>query len=225
MKELCLPPELSQEITEIYATMATSYDQVARSISLTCQGCPDICCDSYFQHYTYVEWAYLWEGLRLVDDDKLDRILERARHYLTEANTSIARGHIPSAMCPLNEDGRCGLYEYRLMICRMHGVPAVLTRPDNQILHFPGCFRCQEIVAQRFVSTVEAPTMDRTILYQRLAQLESRLLGEKRRNFPKVKLTIAEMIISGPPRVSKALLAEPPSAPFPSTQAGQQSQP
>jgi hypothetical protein len=42
--------------------------------------------------------------------------------------------------------------------------------------------------------------MDRTVLYQRLAQLESRFLGERRGMLPKIKLTIAEMIVNGPPR-------------------------
>ncbi len=63
MSELTLKPELSRKIAEIYQAMAAEYDIVAQQIPLTCEGCPDNCCDSYFQHYTYVEWAYLWEGL------------------------------------------------------------------------------------------------------------------------------------------------------------------
>jgi hypothetical protein len=89
------------------------------------------------------------------------------------------------------------------MICRTHGVPATLTRPDGQLLRFPGCFRCQEIVSRAYPVETDAPAMDRTILYQRLAQLESRFLGDRRSQFPKVKLTIAEMIVNGPPREIK----------------------
>jgi hypothetical protein len=40
MKELFLPPELSCEIGEIYDSMATAYDEVARAIPLTCTGLP-----------------------------------------------------------------------------------------------------------------------------------------------------------------------------------------
>ena len=116
----------------------------------------------------------------------------------------MARGDRPHIMCPLNERGLCSLYSHRLMICRTHGVPATLRRPDGQHLRFPGCFRCQEIVRSRYSEETEAPAMDRTILYQRLAQLESRFLGEKRQLFPKVKLTIAEMIVNGPPKDIKA---------------------
>ncbi len=100
MKELFLPPELSCELSEIYATMASDYDQVAGTISLTCTGCPDNCCDSYFLHYTYSEWAYLWEGIRALDDARLDRIIQRAKEYVEQSRLLIARGERPQIMCP-----------------------------------------------------------------------------------------------------------------------------
>ena len=200
MKELFLPPALSCEIKEIYASMALDYDQVAGTISLTCQGCSDNCCDSYFLHYMYCEWAYLWEGIRALDDACLDRIIQRAREYVEQSRVQLARGERPQVMCPLNDHGLCGLYTHRLMICRTHGIPATLTRPDGQHLRFPGCFRCQEVVNASFPVATDAPAMDRTILYQRLAQLETRFLGDRRGLFPKIKLTIAEMIVNGPPK-------------------------
>lgn len=200
MKELFLPPELSCEIGEIYDSMEVAYDEVASAIALTCDGCPDNCCDSFFLHYTYCEWAYLWEGIRALEDDKLDAIMQRAKDYVEQSRLMIAKGERPQIMCPLNEEGRCGLYAHRLMICRTHGVPATLTRPDGQLLRFPGCFRCQEIVGTAFSIETDAPAMDRTILYKRLAQLESRFLGDKRGLMPKIKMTIAEMIVSGPPK-------------------------
>lgn len=200
MKELFLPPELSCEIGEIYESMAADYDTVAQAVTLTCRGCPDNCCDSYFLHYTYSEWAYLWEGIRALDDARIDRIMQRARDYVTQSRLLIAQGERPQIMCPLNEKGLCSLYEHRLMICRTHGVPATLTRPDGQHLRFPGCFRCQEIVQVKYAAESEAPAVDRTILFKRLAQLESRFLGDKRGLFPKIKLTIAEMIVGGPPK-------------------------
>ena len=200
MKELFLPPELSCEISEIYASMVTAYNEVAQEIGLSCDGCPDNCCDSFFLHYTYCEWAYLWEGIRALGDEQLDRIMQRAQDYVQQSRVLISRGERPQIMCPLNEGGRCGLYAHRMMICRTHGVPASLTRPDGQLLRFPGCFRCQEIVGGRYAAETDAPAMERTILYQRLAQLESRFLGDKRGVFPKIKMTIAEMIVSGPPK-------------------------
>ncbi|MDX9835226.1 MAG: hypothetical protein RBT36_08445 [Desulfobulbus sp.] len=208
MKELTLPPELSCEIREIYDSMVSDYDEVAHGVTLSCDGCPDNCCDSYFLHYTYCEWAYLWQGLRGLGDEQLDRILHRARDYVAQSREMILRGERPTIMCPLNEAGRCALYAHRLMICRTHGVPATLTRPDGQSLRFPGCFRCQEIVGERYAVETEAPAMDRTILFQRLAQLESRFLGNRRDLHPKIKMTIAELIVNGPPRKTRAGLEQ-----------------
>jgi hypothetical protein len=99
-------------------------------------------------------------------------------------------------MCPLNEEGLCVLYPHRLMICRLHGVPSALTRPDGQTMRFPGCFRCQEVVGEK-----ETPALDRTALLRRLAGLEMAWLGPRRRTLPKVKMTIAKMLVEGPPGV------------------------
>ncbi len=206
MKELVLPTELSQEMGEIYNSIGTGYDKVAKEICLTCEGCPDNCCDSYFLHYTYCEWAYLWEGIRGLKDNHLDRIMTRAKAYVQRSQELIARQERPQLQCPLLEDGLCSLYTHRLMICRTHGVPATLTRPDGQHLRFPGCFRCQELVTEKYPVETDAPTTDRTVLYQRMAQLESRFLGERRQLYPKVKLSIAQMIVNGPPQNIKSCL-------------------
>lgn len=200
MSELTLSPEMSRRIGDIYQAMAAEYDIVAQQIPLTCEGCPDNCCDSYFQHYTYVEWAYLWEGLRALDQETMERIVTRAKAYVEESKRLLARGERPQLNCPLLDDKLCGLYQHRLMICRNHGVPALLTRPDGQQMRFPGCFRCQEIVKEKYTEETDAPAMERTSLYRQMAQLESELLGNVRHLYPKIKLTIAEMIVNGPPQ-------------------------
>jgi len=200
MSELTLPPELSTEMARIYEEMAERYDEIAEQIPLTCQGCPDNCCDSYFLHYTYAEWAYLWEGLRALDQPDFDLIKKRAQQYVEECQQALKRGERPQIVCPLLSDGLCGLYLHRLMICRNHGVPATLTRPDGRRMRFPGCFRCQEIVEKNFDQETDAPAMERTELFRRLAMLESKLLGNMRHLYPRLKMTIAEMIVNGPPQ-------------------------
>lgn len=101
-------------------------------------------------------------------------------------------------MCPLNNNGLCMLYEHRLLVCRTHGVPARMTRPDGQELQFPGCFRCQEIVVEEYQEQ-QAPYVARTPLLYALAALENQLLGGRRHLYPKVRMTIAEMLVNGPP--------------------------
>jgi hypothetical protein len=101
-------------------------------------------------------------------------------------------------MCPLNEQGLCVLYKHRLLVCRTHGVPAAMTRPDGRTLRFPGCFRCQELVEARADGNV-VPQVERTPLLQRLARLENDLLDHRRHLLPKIRMTIAEMLVKGPP--------------------------
>jgi len=203
MKEIILSPEMSRELADIYATMELQYDAVAGKVGLSCSGCPDNCCDSYFLHYTYSEWAYIWEGIRALDDETLEKIVERSKRYVEESRKILQRKERPKLLCPLNDEGLCTLYSHRLMICRLHGIPASMTRPDGQALKFPGCFRCQEIIQEKYQKEADVPFMNRTELLARVAALESDLLGGKRHLFPKVRRSIAEMIAEGPPRIDK----------------------
>ena len=193
--EIVLTPEFAGQVADLYLDMESAYDRTAKELDFSCSGCPDNCCDSFFLHHTYTEWAYLWYGLKKLEDEQLKTIMEKASTYVIESETSLAKGERPIAMCPLNSEGRCTLYLYRMMICRLHGVPATFTRPDTQQLSFPGCFRCQE-----HISTKKSPApLDRTGFFQRLVNLEIELLGEKRPKAPRVKLTIAQMVVKGPP--------------------------
>jgi hypothetical protein len=191
-----LAPELAEKIAVLYARMEQAYDIVAQQLDFSCAGCTDNCCDSYFLHHTYVEWAYLWEGLSALPGERRRLLLERAAAYAAACHETLAREERPQVMCPLNEEGRCSLYHHRLMICRLHGVPSSLTFPNGRAEKFPGCFRCQEIVAGR----VAVPAVERAPLLRELAALERELLGEQQTIMPRVKKTIADMILLGPPR-------------------------
>lgn len=180
--------------------MEKAYDLVARRLDFTCQGCPDNCCDSYFLHHTYVEWNYLWVGIGELSAERRKVLENRAAEYVAACEEALARGERPQVMCPLNEEGRCSLYQHRLMICRMHGVPSSLTFPNGKVQKFPGCYRCQEIVGERQA----VPTVERASLFRELVAIEQELLGGQQGKLPKLKKTIAEMI-----------LMEPPTLPFP----------
>jgi hypothetical protein len=192
-----LKKALFEELSGLYTKMEDAYDQVAGRIGLSCQGCPDNCCNSYFQHHTHIEWAYLWDGIRSCSADRQQEFVNRAREYAEESRVVLAQGLRPAIMCPLNDDGLCGLYEHRLMICRMHGIPNTFVRPDGKKMRFPGCFRCQELCSQ----FKEVPVLDRTGFYRELAILEMAFVGPNRKSLPKVKLTLAEMLVHGPPEL------------------------
>ena len=201
MKEITLSGEAKRELEDIYEALQQEYERVAGELDFSCTGCPDNCCDSYFLHHTYAEWAYLWEGVRNLDKEQQDALIARARTYLQSCEEAKARGERPQVMCPVNSEGLCLLYKHRLLVCRTHGVPAKMTRPDGKSMAFPGCFRCQEIVDGKKEGAVVEP-VERTPLLRRLAVLENNLLYQKRNLHPKVKLTIAEMLVKGPPEVS-----------------------
>jgi len=195
MSDNLLTPELAGRLADLYRRMETAYDAVAGELGFSCRDCPDNCCDSFFLHHTVSEWSYLWLGLAALGPERLARIRGKSERYLSGAAAALARNQRPQLMCPLNEEGLCSLYAHRLMICRMHGVPSSLTRPDGQRQDFPGCFRCQELTAVR----EKVPTVERTGLYRELAEVERELLTSARWRGGRVKMTIAEMVLAGPP--------------------------
>lgn len=203
MSEIELSKKLVSEITSLYQEMEDAYNSVAKKLDFTCSGCPDNCCDSYFMHHTYVEWAYLWLGFSLQEKEKQQEILKRCEEYVAAAKKAEEAGERPQVMCPLNEDGLCILYQHRLLVCRTHGVPAIMRFPNGQARHFLGCFRCQEIIDARFVKTDHAPHVERTPYLSRLIAIEDEVCQNRRAELPKVKMTIAEMLLAGPPRLEE----------------------
>ncbi|MBE1426005.1 hypothetical protein H4684_002664 [Desulfomicrobium macestii] len=193
-----LPAQAFRKLAALYADMQTSYSAHAQTLGLSCDGCPQNCCTSFFQHHTRIEWAYLLQGLQELPADRRAVYEERARAYVREATDALSRGERPSIMCPLNDDGRCGVYAHRLMICRLHGVPNRLRYPDGRAIDFPGCFRSQELCA----GADSFPVLDRTALYTRLMELEVQFVGPRQiRALPRVDLTLAEMIVQGSPKL------------------------
>lgn len=200
MKEVILSEQKVKELEDIYEKLQQEYEKVAGELNFSCSGCPDNCCDSYFLHHTYAEWAHLWLGVRQLEPGRQKALIARATSYLEQCERDLAKGVRPQVMCPLNEEGLCALYQHRLLVCRTHGVPAIMTRPDGQTLRFPGCFRCQDIVDGRSDGG-QALHVERTALLRKLALLENELLDNKRHLVPKVKITIAEMLVKGPPAI------------------------
>ena len=107
MSELVLPDMLAERMRRIFQAMEEEYEAVARQLAFGCDGCPDNCCDSYFLHYTYVEWAYLWRGMRQLPEQRQREIVGRAGLVLRQYQEQLASEQRPLVMCPLNENGRC----------------------------------------------------------------------------------------------------------------------
>jgi len=193
-----LPAQAFRKLAVLYADMQSRYAEHAQALGLSCDGCPQNCCTSFFQHHTRIEWAYLLHGLSELPTERRAVYEERSLTYVRDATAALAKGERPSIMCPLNDEGRCGVYAHRLMICRLHGVPNRLRYPDGRAVDFPGCFRSQELCAEAH----SFPVLDRTALYTRLMELEVQFVGPRQiRTLPRVDLTLAEMIVQGSPKL------------------------
>lgn len=175
------------QLAAVYRKMDQAYDRVARAYGFQCRGCEDNCCRSLFFHHTFVEKAYLVHGFRQLPDDQRKEILDRAQAYVRQ---TFAAGQAPESQkiwCPLNRDGRCILYAFRPMICRLHGLPHELNRPGAAPFRGPGCN------AGRFDTYVP---FDRTPFYAEMAGVEQ-AFRQRTGKTGRLKETVAQMLVSG----------------------------
>jgi Fe-S-cluster containining protein len=174
----------------ISAAMDRQYTETAKHYGFNCDGCEDNCCRTRFHHHTYLEYLYIHAGLNKLDPQRQREIQSRAAVICRETAKADEKAMPVRLMCPLNSDGRCTLYTYRPMICRLHGISHEFRKPGQNVIHGPGCgmfdIRCSD---RRYLK------FDRTPFYFEMAKLESELkqaVGLSGR----IKMTIAEMIVS-----------------------------
>jgi Fe-S-cluster containining protein len=180
--------QLLQELSQLYERMDRAYEEAAAAYGFVCAGCEDNCCKTRFYHHTLIEYLYLNAGLDRLPTAQRECIVRRAGDAVQAMDAADGSGRAVAVMCPLNEAQRCLLYAYRPMICRLHGIPHQLHRPDGQRLVGPGCGDFD-----RRCGRSNRIFLDRTPFYADMAGLEKRL----RRQFKfegKIKLTIAQML-------------------------------
>lgn len=172
----------------LYHEMAEGYQKAAAGYRFSCVNCSDNCCQTRFYNHTYIEYFFLMEGIAGLDDDRQDLLKAKAINVCEEIAAIEARGSSPRVMCPANEGGQCILYEYRPMICRLHGIPYDLQMPGSPPTRGEPCteFSAQAIAGPYI-------PFDRTSFYRSMSQLEQALRLETG-CFSKIKRTVAEMI-------------------------------
>ena len=180
----------TKDLEEIFEGMQRAYQEAAEAYPFCCNGCEDSCCRTRFYHHTLLEYVYLFKGYRHLSLKTRLEVKERAQRICEELRLADESGVMIKRMCPVNFDGLCGLYEYRPMICRLHGISHELHQPGRGVSFGPGCDEftrnCGQGVYHKF---------DRTPHYFALADLENRFKNEV--GFSgKMKMTIAEMIVT-----------------------------
>ena len=177
-----------EDLIKLYLTIDSKWYQIALQYGFLCKGCVDNCCQSLFFHHTFIEKAYLISGFKLLSSNKQKDIIKKAEEYCTkvfDSNSNFSQK--TKIICPLNENGLCILYQYRPMICRLHGLPHELLKSDSKIIKFSGC-KAGLFENKKYIK------FDRTPFYKQMALIEM----EFRKNENKVKRikeTIAHMLI------------------------------
>ena len=174
----------------LFEKMDREYETVAERYGFACRGCEDNCCRTRFYHHTFIEYYYIREGLETLSEKQQQKIGQTAS-MVDQIHTIAGRkGLSAKEMCPLNLNGRCILYSYRPMICRLHGIPHELHRPGKTVQNHPGCNafyeQCRQPSYIRF---------DRTPFYMEMSTLERDLksaLGISER----IKMTVAQMLLT-----------------------------
>ncbi|MCG8615275.1 MAG: YkgJ family cysteine cluster protein [Desulfobacterales bacterium] len=185
------PQEIFNQLADLFTKMDNTWDRVAADNGFQCNGCEDNCCLSLFYHHTQVEKAYLWHGFKTLSPQTQTTVLAKARDYLEKTfgteGTPSPDTDSKKIPCPLLSDGRCSLYTYRPMICRMHGLPHELHRPDGQIMKGPGCD------AGAFDET-NGPPFNRTPFYREMAGIEMAFRTATGKQ-EKIRATIAHILL------------------------------
>ena len=168
--------------------MDHAYAETAQYYGFQCAGCEENCCLTRFYHHTHVEYFYLLSGFFKLGFDRQEEIRSQAGAVNRQILTGQSQGTPPRMMCALNEQGACLLYEYRPMICRLHGIPHELKMPGRPTVYGPGCSdfvsRCGDRGYKVF---------DRTPFYLSLSGLERRF-REQFHITGKLKKTVSEML-------------------------------
>lgn len=174
-------------LIQLYENMDSAYDRVANQYGFLCDGCLDNCCTSLFFHHTFIEKAFLIQGFSTMTDPCRKEVRNNADDYVRQTFARDTAGQSLKLMCPLNHRGRCMLYSYRPMICRLHGLPHELHPPGSGVIRGPGCN------AGHFDTCAYIP-FDRTPFYTELSALE-RQFRDQQHLTGRLRQTIAQMLL------------------------------
>jgi len=179
-----------KQLKSLYGSMDAEYTKVAKQYEFQCKGCKDNCCKTLFYHHTYIEYLYLLKGFEKVNKSKQKQIINNCILVSKEHQKVATNKKTHKIMCPLNYDNLCILYEFRPMICRLHGIPSEFTHPTHKIIYSPGCASGTLLFKDKGYILFE-----RTPYYQKLAELEKQF-RQKKKLVKKIKKTVAQMLIN-----------------------------
>jgi len=179
-----------KRLKTIFASMDSKYKEAADYYGFNCTGCEESCCLTRFYHHTLLEYFYLHEGFKTLDQEQQNQIKHKAAEVCRQTDLADEKDQPVRLMCPLNCDGRCVLYSYRPMICRLFGIPHELQQPGTEVAHRPGCGVFSEHCLDKGYFK-----FNRTPFFIEMAKMEMEL-KQTVEITQKIKLTVADMVIT-----------------------------
>lgn len=181
--------ELIPRLSELYRQIDSAYRSIAENIGLTCEGCDGVrCCTVDLMLHTFVEMDYLRRGFSTLAPAVQREVSARCRAMISAKDDDPYGDDYRDAVCALNSYGRCVLYEYRPMICRLAGIPHFIVRPDGNRIESGGCTQYTDQISQSHQDV----RLDRTEYYRTMASLEMEIVRKSgQRTVPR---TVAETL-------------------------------
>jgi hypothetical protein len=184
-------PPFVERISKLYFAMDRAYADAADYYAFHCRGCDLSCCEERFYHYTGAEHIFLAYGLASLKQEAKTGIFGRAGEVMRLYQLHDTSQQGGRAICPLNLEGSCVLYEYRPMICRLQGIPHYIKNPGQPKKRGPGCHVFNEKILPDNLSDF---SFDHTPFYLEMAAIEIEI--RNRLNYKgRYKKTVAEMLL------------------------------
>jgi len=186
--------KIFDRLENLYQTMDRAWEKAALYYGFQCSGCNENCCETEFYHHTLIEKDYLLHGFNKLSLPLSIAAIKRAKKVCTKREIAIKNREQIRIMCPLNQEGKCILYHYRPMICRLHGIPHEVLKPgyssvSTPVLN-PGCKAGSELF-----NSAGYIQFDRTPFYSEMAEIEREYLTTVIGRVTRIKQTIAQMLV------------------------------
>ena len=192
MDSALFSPPFFERISRLYSDMDKAYSDAAHYYAFHCKGCDRNCCQERFYHYTAAEHVFLAHGLASLGQKTKTGIFLRADEVMLQYRLHDASNQAERAICPLNLEGLCVLYEYRPMICRLQGIAHYIKKPGQPQKRGPGCHVFNEKILPKNLSDF---SFDHTPFYLEMVAIEVEI--RNRLNYKgRYKKTVAEMLLN-----------------------------
>lgn len=179
---------ISSRLQELYEQIDDIYRKVAIQSAFSCEGCDGAkCCTVDLIVHTFAEMLYMRRGLDALNQSTRLEINQRSKQ-IVELKRLDSLGEYRNTVCAANLDGKCLIYNYRPMICRLAGIAHFIEKPNGTRVFGRGCDRFEHIVNDN----ISFEKIDRTPFYRKLAELEIETINSQGKRTS--SRTIAEIL-------------------------------